>query len=91
MHADARGVMSGAAQERAQHGGAQVDCINFNRGMGAEQLRREAAITITEDDGAPASGEIAEKCATAALKTRTECKKFYPAVDTRQGVEVGRA
>ena len=54
----------------------------------AEQLRREAAVAVTQDGGAPASGEFAEKCATAALQPRAESNKLHPAIETRQPIEV---
>ena len=92
MNVDARGVGPCAAEERAQAWPALAStAIDFDRRIGAEQLRGEAAVAITQNGGAPASGEIAEKCETAALEPRAECEELHPAVDMRKAVELRRA
>lgn len=63
-----RTLKSDAAGEEAQHGGAGVDGVGMQEGMGGEEAREEAAVAVAEDESAAGIGECGEKEEAAALE-----------------------
>jgi len=87
---DADAMRRCAARELAQHGLAGVDGVDHDGRIRMEQARREAAISIAEDETIATLAQPGEKCAAATLEERTEGEPLHPAVDAGDIVEIRR-
>jgi hypothetical protein len=56
----------GSAGEEMKHGGADVDGVDVEVGIGGEEAGKEAAVAVAENECAPAGGELREIVVTAA-------------------------
>ncbi len=91
IHSDAARPVA----EEAEHGGAEVDGVGVERGIGGEEAGEEAAVSITENEsrfgGGSRRGEGGEVVEAAAFEEGTEGEVFHPSVGAGETVEVRQA
>ena len=79
----------GAEGEETEHGGAAVDRVGVETGVGGEQAGEEAAVAVTENQGGAAVGELGEEVIPTASERGAEGEVFEPAVGAGDEVKVG--
>ena len=87
--ADAGGVGAGATDQCLEHGGAGIDGVDVDAGVGAEQAGGEAAVAVAEDESAAGGGELIEEGESGSGEERAEGDPLHPTIEAGEGIEVG--
>jgi hypothetical protein len=77
-----------ALTEKLEHGSAGVDGEDMDVWVSGEERSGEAAVSVTEDEGAAAVVELVEVLEACFLESRAEGEVFEPAIMFGDGVEV---
>jgi hypothetical protein len=78
--------------EELEHGGAGVDCVDFEMRVSFEELSKEAAVSIAQDEGSAdlaVMRELREIVIAAVFEGFAESEIFEPAIGFGDEVEVG--
>jgi hypothetical protein len=86
---EAVGGWVAALVKELEHGGAGVDCVCVEVGVGGEEAGEEATVAVAEDQGAAAVEETGEEVVAGAFEGSGEGEVFEPAVGAGDAIEVG--
>jgi hypothetical protein len=74
--------------EELKHGGADVDCVDFEMRVVFEQLGEEATVSIAQDECAAMIEELWEKVVAAVFEGFAEGEVFEPAIRFGDEIEI---
>ena len=76
-----------SAGDECEHCGAEIDGVGFEVGVRGEEACGEAAVSVTEDEGAAGAGECGQEVAAAAAEGAAEGQVLEPAVGLGDDIE----
>ena len=81
-------ISTGAAEKGVEHGGAGVDGVDADGGIGTQQAGGEAAVTVAEDEGTAGLGKTAQEGAPGEGEPGAEAEELHPAIEAGESVEI---